>query len=172
MPLFLLAVAVSARLMRGRPVLAGAVLALLGLKFHLVLLIPVFFVMKRSWRMASGFLAGAGLLVAACFALYGKTWITLYPQFVLENQRHLQASDWIEPFGPVWVALLIAVAVGLMILMGAIENQETALFTTLGIGLVTAPHLYPYDLVLVLPLLLFMLRRYSFRAADVSQGRP
>ncbi len=170
MPLFLLAVAVSARLMRSRPFLAGAALAFLGLKFHLILLIPVFFVMKRCWRMASGFLAGAALLLAACFALYGTSWITLYPRFVMENQRHLQPSALVEPFGPVWFALLLAVAVGLMILMGVIRSEETALFTTLAIGLVTAPHLYPYDLVLGMPLLLLMLCKYGHPASGVSGG--
>jgi len=159
MPLFLLAIAVSAKLMHRRPFLAGAVLAFLGLKFHLILLLPVFLLMKRAWRMTTGLTIGAIVLIAGCFALYGRGWLPLYFAFILENQKHLQNPALIKSFSPAWLAIVVTAAGVLAIMMRRIKDREAALFAALGMSLVPAPHLYPYDVVLTFPLLLFAVRK-------------
>jgi hypothetical protein len=170
MPLFLLALAVAAKLMHKRPVLAGMVLALLGLKVHLLLLIPVFFVMKRAWRMAAGFLAGGALLLAGCFALYGRIWPSLYFGIILENQKHLGDAGWFGNFSVARAVLLVVSAGVSVVLMRKIEDRELALFTALAISLIPAPHLYPYDFALAFPLLLCLVRKYALPTASAASA--
>ena len=56
---------------RSRWFAAGATLALMLMKFHLILLWPVALLVQRRWRMLAGFCATAAALVAICMALGG-----------------------------------------------------------------------------------------------------
>jgi hypothetical protein len=96
----------------------------------------------------------------------GTSWIRLYPRFILENQRHLQTAG----AGPVWIILVGVVALGITFLLKRIDDSELALLVTIGLGLFSAPHLYGYDFVLALPLLLYLGREYLMRIN--VQGAP
>lgn len=62
-PLLLLFVGGSILLTRqGREFLAGLVLSLCAIKFHLFLLLPVLLLLKKRWRILAGALAGIGIL--------------------------------------------------------------------------------------------------------------
>ncbi len=58
-------------LQRGRDALAGALLALALMKFHVVLPLVLLFCLWRRWKFLTGFLAGAAGVFAACLALAG-----------------------------------------------------------------------------------------------------
>ena len=67
-----------ASLHRDRDTLAGALLALALMKFHVVLPIVLLFVLWRRWRFLGGFAAGATAVAAACLALAGVTGMKNY----------------------------------------------------------------------------------------------
>ena len=93
MPLLTLAAAGAIALIeRKRMYSAGIVLAFCGIKFHLLLLVPVFLCVRRAWSVAAGLLLGGGVLIGACFALYGRSWMSDYYRCVLENQKHLETT--------------------------------------------------------------------------------
>jgi hypothetical protein len=148
-PLFVLAVAASAALLDRYPVLAGLILAFLGIKFNLLLLLPVFFVMKGAWRMAAGIL----LLISACFALYGESWPLLYYRLLLDNERHLSAHYW--SVGR--IAASAVLAMGLVVLMVRIKPLAASLLVAVAVSALAGMR-YRYDLVLILPLVLILLR--------------
>src|SRR5260370_27661460 len=50
--------ALAFRLYKQRPWITGVLLSLLGIKFHLFLLLPLLFLGQRRWRMAAGFATG------------------------------------------------------------------------------------------------------------------
>jgi hypothetical protein len=67
----------------GRPLSAGFVLSLLLIKFHLFLLLPVLFLVKREFRLLAGAVSGSLLLLGACFAVDGRDWPRRYASLVL-----------------------------------------------------------------------------------------
>ena len=67
----------------GRRLLAGLILSLCLIKFNLVLLLPLLFLGKREWRLASGFFLGAAFLVAVSFAV-GGNWVPSYTSLILD----------------------------------------------------------------------------------------
>ncbi len=152
-PLFVLAVAASTALLDRYPVLAGLILAFLGIKFNLLLLLPVFFVMKGAWRMVAGFAAGILLLISACFALYGESWPLLYYRLILDNERHLSAHYW--SVGR--IAASAVLAMGLVVLMVRIKPLAASLLVAVAVSALAGMR-YRYDLVLILPLVLILLR--------------
>lgn len=74
----LLILAIVWRLHCSRPILAGINLALLMLKFHLFVLIPVFLIAQRRWRMFAGANIAAGVIIAGCFVVAGVNWLPEY----------------------------------------------------------------------------------------------
>src|SRR5208283_650713 len=66
--LFIIAFALTER---GKPLAGGAVLALMLIKFHLILLWPVALLLQRRWRMLGGFCAVALAEVCLTLALGG-----------------------------------------------------------------------------------------------------
>ncbi len=70
---------------RGRAGAAGAVLALMLMKFHLVLLWPVALTVQKRWRMLAGFCAAAAAEVAGCLALGGWRGAEAYARLLLNK---------------------------------------------------------------------------------------
>jgi len=63
--------------------LAGLILSLCLIKFNLILLLPVLFLGKREWRLASGFFMGAFFLLIVSFA-GGGNWLSSYISIILD----------------------------------------------------------------------------------------
>ena len=161
MPLLALAAAGSIALLeRKRTYLAGLVLALCGIKFHLLLLIPVFLLACRAWRVAAGLASGTAALMVACFALYGRGWIQDYYRCVTENQRHLKTTSLlaIVPTTWWWITVSLFAVMLTATLCRWAKTDAMALAASLAIGLAVAPRFYVYDLVLALPAVLVTLR--------------
>jgi len=145
-----------------RPFIAGAVLALAMLKFHLILLLPVFLIGQRRWRMLAGLCCGAAVVVAGCFAVARAGWVPEYLRFVLQGQTNpslrampnlhgllegLPHSLGYEVFG----ALVVTVAVWLSTQRASFSVGLSA--TLIG-SILVSHHSYPADMLLLLPALL------------------
>jgi hypothetical protein len=78
---------------RSRWFAAGAALALMLMKFHLILLWPVALLIQRRWRMLAGFCATALALAGFCVALGGIGSLRVYAA-LLQNKSldHLSPS--------------------------------------------------------------------------------
>jgi hypothetical protein len=144
------------------PFLAGVVLALTALKFHLFLLAPVFLIVQRRWRMLAGAGTTLGVILIACFATAGADWIPGYIHFILQAQTNPNVlampnlRGLLEglPHSMAWEAagaVLVAAAVGWI---AQHANFSLGLSTALVGSLLTSHHAYPADLLLLLPALL------------------
>jgi Glycosyltransferase family 87 len=161
MPLVLLVAAVSVALLeRRRSYLAGMVLALCGIKFHLLLLIPVFLLARKAWPVAAGVLTGATVLIGVCFVQYGPSWIGDYYRCVVENQKHLTTTSLLSVVPAAWWAVAVwTVAVMVTVTLARrCPTDGMALALTLAMGLTVAPRIYLYDVAIALPAVLVVLR--------------
>jgi hypothetical protein len=167
-------------------VASGMVLALLLLKFQLVLLWPVALLIQRRWRMLAGFCATAVAEVALCVALGGVQAVRSYadllrnksldllspsPQLMI-GYRGLAANLGIDSEA----VILGLVAAVIVIFLWAV--RQAPLWRTFALtavaSLCVAPHVYGYDAtLLLLPLLLtiYLMRPVS-RVAAVLMSTP
>lgn len=163
----------------GHDILAGSVLALGLMKPHLIALVPVLLLVHRRWRALAAFIVAAGALLGASVLLVGRdgvlAWLQISgdPTFTTEVQA-AQAWKQVSIPGLVLGVLppgvgggwhLIAYAAGLALALSALpllsRGDITALSTwalTLGVTVVTSPHVMVYDLVLAVPLLVLLPR--------------
>jgi hypothetical protein len=158
----LLFLAIAWRLAPSRALAAGAVLALVALKFHLFLLVPVFLIAQRRWRMLAGASLTGGAILAACFAAAGAHWVPRYARFVLQGQTSANVRIMPNLHGlldglPHALAWEIASAVVVAIAVGWIA-RHTSFSVGLSVALVgsllTSQHAWAADVLLLLPALL------------------
>jgi len=164
---------------RGRWFRSGAVLALMLVKFHLILLWPLALLIQKRWRMLAGFCTSAAALVGVSAALGGMRSLRAYlallqdkgldrlspsPEAMISVQGLLSNLGIDQPAA----ALLfsgVAVAVFFFALRrseprsadpGTTTGQIPRLFiVTAAASLWIVPHVYGYDAsLLLLPLLL------------------
>jgi Glycosyltransferase family 87 len=158
----LLILAIAWRLVRRARFLAGAVLALVALKFHLFLLVPVFLIAQRRWRMLAGASLTGSVILAVCFAVAGAHWIPEYARFVLQERMNpgIQAMPNLHGLlaglqhDLAWetaVALVVALAV---MWVARRTSFSVGLSTALVGSLLTSHHAYLFDALLLLPALL------------------
>lgn len=158
----LLFLAIAWRLGPSRPFIAGAVLALCALKFHLFLIVPVFLVAQRRWRMLAGAATAASVILAVCFAVAGANWLPEYARFVLQPQTNPSARVMPNLHGllagqPHALGLEAAGAVLIAVTAGWLARRTSyslGLSIALVGGLLTSHHAYPADALLLLPALL------------------
>jgi Glycosyltransferase family 87 len=152
---------------RERPVAGGAVLALMLIKFHLILLWPVALLLQRRWKMLGGFCAVA--LGEACVSLAlggtqgARTYLALLQNKSLDRLspskelmicfQGLTANLGIE--SPAWTIAIIA-AIFLLFTFAVYKAPLWKMFAVTAVAsLLVAPHVYGYDAtLLLLPLLL------------------
>jgi hypothetical protein len=160
---------------RGRPAAGGAVLALMLIKFHLVLLWPVALVLQRRWKMLAGFCAVAIGEACVSLALGGtegvRTYIALLRNRSLDHLspskelmicfQGLTANLGIE--SPVWTAAIIG-AIFLLFACAVYKAPLWRMFAVTAVAsLLVAPHVYGYDATLLL--LPFLLTIFNSRIA-------
>jgi hypothetical protein len=142
---------------RGKLVAAGVVLALLAVKFHLFLLLPVAFLITRELAVLRGMLlGGAGLLVAS-FAAGGWNWPARYVELLLnpmvnpvpESMPNIHGVLWAFPKFELAATLLVA---GVVILLARKFPMDAVAITLLGSFLISF-HAYSGDTVVLLPIL-------------------
>lgn len=168
-PFLLLLVAITWRLHASRPILAGAILALCAVKFHLFLLLPLFLIVQRRWRILAGAGAMGGVILAGCFAIAGRGWVVEYVRFVMAEQvspdirsmpnlhalvAGLRYSTALELAG----AALVAVAVAWI---SSRTDFSIGMSAALIGSLLVSHHAYLADALLLLPALLTVVAESS-----------
>jgi hypothetical protein len=159
----LLWLALAARWHDRRPVWAGMALALCAAKFQLFLLIPLWLLAQRRWRMLSGLAAGGGILTAISFLFEGWTW----PQRMLAAVRSplIGPGEWIMPnlhglwlgrsSHPVVEGASVLAVTAVVALIAMWRSQFTpGLCAALVGSLLISYHAYPADAALLIPALL------------------
>jgi hypothetical protein len=154
----------------GREATAGALAGLAMVKPQLLLLVPVLFVVRRSWRAVLGFAGVAAVLAAVSLAFFGVAGITAYAKVVLPwlgggttgfpitGQSVFSLRGFLEalPGGHVTaLALLALLLLGAGVLLALTRPGRELEF---GLAVAASVALSPYQnlhdlLLLVLPLL-------------------
>ncbi len=171
--LFLTGVVMQYR--QGHKFLAGAILSLCAIKFHLFLLVPLLIGARREWRFARGFLAGGGILAIVSFAAAGLNWplelITsaLNPQFSpstakMANLHGVMGN--VPAGGALEVAIAIAVAVAVWVICRR-ASFEYGLAAILIGGFTLSIHAYLPDLVVTLPAVLILIVRSQSKSVKI-----
>jgi hypothetical protein len=165
----LLVLAVSLRIHSTRPFVAGAVLSLCAIKFHMFLLLPVLIAGQKRWRMLAGLLAGAGALTGVSFAAAGADWPKRYLE-ILTMGRISPEEQLMPNFhamllgGPYWRVLEPLLGV---MTAGAVWRAVRRVDFAYGLaaalvgGLLVSHHAYPQDCTLLIPALLVVMSRSS-----------
>lgn len=154
------------------PRVAGAVLALGAMKFHLFVLVPIALLAGRRWRPLAGFGASASAIFALCFVAAGPHWIGSYLRLVLNpvvnpashSMPNLHGLFADLPFGgflEISASMLVLAAVW-RIAAGA--GFEVGIAGALVGGILVSRHAYAADLVLLIPALWILSREFPRRA--------
>jgi Glycosyltransferase family 87 len=149
-------------LTRGKHLESGAALGLGLMKFHLLLLFPIWMIVQKRWRMLAGFAATGAACLAAAIALLGPQGLLNYANTLLHGQTELlghspdtMANIYSLPanFGMEWKPLdaaLAAVVVGIAVygLRRAADWRAIAIAGTASV--LISPHAFGYDATLLL----------------------
>jgi hypothetical protein len=160
---------------RGRLLSAGAVLALVLAKFHLLLLFPVLLIMQRRFRLFAGFCVTGLVLVALSAWLGGWQGVGNYVDLLLSNNEveywHPEADrmpnlwsmplSWGLPQAAHLPFSIIACALAVAAVMRATGSELWRLYALGTAGsLLVAPHTWWYDFTLML-LPVWLIYQYS-----------
>jgi hypothetical protein len=152
---------------RGRAGASGAVLALMLIKFHLILLWPVALLLQRRWKMLGGFCAAAVAEACLSLALGGMEGARNYVALLRnKNLDHLSPSkelmisfqgltENLSIDSPIATAAIL-VAIFLIFAFAVYKAPLWKMFAVTAVAsLLVAPHVYGYDAtLLLLPFLL------------------
>jgi hypothetical protein len=152
---------------RGKPAAGGAVLALMLIKFHLILLWPVALVLQRRWRMLAGFCAMAAGEACVSLALGGTEGVRTYIALLRnKNLDRLSPSKELmicfqgltENLG-IQSPVVIGAIIGAILLIFVFAVYKAPLWKMFAVtavaSILVAPHVYGYDAtLLLLPFLL------------------
>jgi hypothetical protein len=172
-PAVLLACAYLA-MRRRRPALAGAALAIAGLagKPHLFLGLAVWIVFWGNRRLVAGAVAGAAAAVAASLAAVGPAGVAGFVSALVSGRSDFPNSQesvaglfsaWTGgglkatvPAALATAAVLVAVAVASRRGGAGRMPLEASLAVATILSLLCAPHLYPHDMALLVPVFAWM----------------
>lgn len=170
----LLPVAASYYLLaRHRPFAAGLVLSVASVKFHLWLLVPAVFLVRRNRPALAGLAAGGGALLVVSLLLVGPAGLVRYADMLVRNPQpnthftericnlwNLVPSLWLR------IPLVTATAAACWVAFRRLPLLE-AVATAWLASLALTPHIYLSDYLLALPafLLLARLGRFCFFAS-------
>lgn len=166
---WLLFFALGLRLLeRGRSFEAGVTFTLCICKFHLLVGLGIMLLARKEWKAITAGVLSTAILVAACFAVEGRTWPHLY-RAVIERPGFSPSTNLMpDIYGLVARfphALLLEI-----LLSGAVASLLwfACRRTTVSVGgalaaaagLLFAHHAYDYDCVLLLPLCVIVAQNY------------
>jgi hypothetical protein len=166
LPLFLLAVGLSARLYKAdRFFRAGLALSICLIKFHFLFLLPLFVLGRKEWRLAYGFLTGCGVALALSVAAAGWAFPAAY--LAALNGPKVNPSPGVMPNlnglravldAPLWTEVAGALAVMLAVWFTVRSSGVIQSFagTTAG-GLLLSHHAYVQDCSVLIPAMLGVL---------------
>jgi hypothetical protein len=152
---------------RDKQFLAGLVMALCAIKFHLFLLLPVFWLLKKQWRIIGGAAVGTviltalGQLFAGSDSLY-RYWHVLRDPWInpvatgMPNLHGLVAALALNP--GVEIAMVAAVLVTFVWMTRQTDNYEFLLAACLVCGLLVSYHSGISENLLLFPVLVLVSR--------------
>jgi hypothetical protein len=146
---------------RDSPYIAGLILGLCAIKFHLFLLLPVLIIQKRLWRVAAGLVTTGAALVALSFVAAGPHWLTEYFEALRNQESYYSSGGFDYPnlrclfhgYSPAFLCAAAAVILltCLLIRFGSLATGFTGVLMG---GLLLAPHSTLADYALLVPVLL------------------
>jgi hypothetical protein len=152
---------------------AGMLLGLCAVKWHLFLLLPLFLVRRRSWKIVAGGATVSCVWIAMCFAAAGPAWLSTYTAALagpgvdpyashMVNMRGLFGyhSPWVWP-----AAAMVAALCGYLIWRGGLEVALSAMMVG---GVLITPHTTICDATLFLPALLLARKMESWAARTLA----
>lgn len=167
---------------RGRPFLAGLLLALCSVKFHMFVFVPVVLVLQKRWRMLAGGAAGVAVLYVASSLAQGWAWPVPYLHFILSPSLHPTPFTMPNLHGLVVATVgdrigvelfLAAIVAAAVIYMSArSESFESAFAIGVAGGLLTSHHAYIQDCCLLLLIPVFARHRPGLRTISLILLSP
>ncbi len=152
---------------RGHETAAGFVLALLAIKIHLFLLLPVALLMRREWRMTFGLAGGGVALLGISFAIAGQGWVREYlalisnPGVISEPggkpNLHGLVAGW--PHAGAWEVFLSVLVVIATVFAARRWGFEIAFSAALLGSFLLSNHAYVHDCAVLIPGLVEIISR-------------
>jgi hypothetical protein len=151
----------------GRPFLAGMLLSLATIKFHLLLGIPIVLLVRREWRMVFGGACGMAALTGFALLTAGRDSFLRYAAALVEGKMHFEATinpnihglaSVLDAPGYVEVALGLFVVALLAWIAPKIDLQASLALALIG-GLLLSYHSGISDAVILYPALAILLPR-------------
>ena len=140
------------------------VAALCMAKLHLFLLVPIWIVSQKRWRLGAGLAGGLLTCGAASFALQGPDWIQRYIHLVLNPIQNTGEAFMPNLHGlcsalalPLAVELAMCAVVAWVVWRTCHRAPENAWVATLAGGLLVSRHAYTQDCLILLPSLVAVL---------------
>jgi hypothetical protein len=155
-----------------KPLLAGLILSLCLIKFHLFLLLPLLFLGKREWRLAAGFSIGAVFLLMVSFAGV-RNWPRSYLALILDpavspDSGLMPNVHGMAAYLPGSGSVEFVLTLGVIVLVWRVVSRarfEVGLVATLLGGLLLTRHVYLQDCAILTGSLVTLLRRPANRVA-------
>jgi Glycosyltransferase family 87 len=149
-------------LTRERNFASGLVLGLGLMKFHLLLMFPVWMILRKRWRMLAGFAATGAAFLAASLLLIRPSGLAAYIDVLLRGKTELfghsgdtMANIYSLPanFGIQWKpldAMLAMLVVGIAVYGLRRAPDWRAIAITATASLLISPHAFGYDATMLL----------------------
>ena len=150
-------------LTREKNFLSGLVLGLGLMKFHLLLMFPVWMILQKRWRMLAGFAATGAVFLAATLAIIGPSGLAAYVDLLQHGQTELfghsadtMANIYSVPanFGGIESQPLNAVLAVLVIGIALYGLRRAPAWRAIAIAatasLLISPHAFGYDATMLL----------------------
>jgi hypothetical protein len=155
---------------RGRVFAAGLILSCLLIKFHLFLPLPLLFLLRREYRLLTGFATGVAALLSGSFLVAGLNWVRPYSDLIFSSgvskglakmpTLHGLAGRMPVGFEPVATVLVLCLA----LYAARFASFESGLSAALLAGILVGRHSYIADCLIVIPSLTLMaLRKPSIK---------
>lgn len=152
-------------LRKNQPRAAGLVASLCAAKFHLFLMFPLWILRKRQWHFVSGMAAGGAVLLALSFVSGGLDWPVRYYRFVKDpaNNPYTNVMPNLHGLVAKWGHHNLLEMIGVIAIAAAVwiavrnANPEFGIAAALVGGILSAPHDYMADCVVLIPAILIVL---------------
>lgn len=153
---------------RGPDVVAGAVLSLCAIKFHMFLLLPVVLLIHRRWQVLKGGLIGGLILLATSFLSEGARWPGEYARLLLSSELDPCISCMPNVRGlaeenvPIFLAGSVAVLV-VFALIARVASFDVLFATSVLAGFLLSGHAFLHDAVILLFPLAVLIPALAFK---------
>jgi hypothetical protein len=146
--------------------LAGLALAFCSIKPNLLVMAPIALVSAKRPRIATGLVAGLGILSAVSFGIQGSTWPAdfirilatpdMYNKFPQSPSLAYLFPHSTETFKAIASLALAFAMLPFIVQIGRRDGVVPAIYAAVAAAVVTSPHAYLQDVLLVMPFTLLV----------------